>query len=86
MESMTTYLTTLISEKGLNIHDEINIDGCIGLTWNHLIEFIESAKEYHSDIKTMLVKIDFHNGDVFDYLLHLAKGMIKAMGLDHYIE
>jgi hypothetical protein len=64
-----TYLTTLIEEKGTDLHDEIGLDGHIGLTWAMLVDF-----------KTMLVKIDFLNGDVFHYLRHLAEGMVAALG------
>lgn len=38
------------------------------------------ATQYHGEIKTTLVKIDFMNGDVFHYLDYLANGMIKALG------
>ena len=77
---MKKYLETLITEKGANIWDDINIDGHIGLTWEVLIEFIENHPMHHETIRKTLVKIDFLNGDVFDYLTHLAKGMIQAAG------
>jgi hypothetical protein len=77
-----TYLTTLIEEKGTDLHDEIGLDGHIGLTWAMLVDFVAAPemKEYQADIKTMLVKIDFLNGDVFHYLRHLAEGMVAALG------
>ena len=77
---MTNYLIKLIEEKGRQTTDEIVIEGHFGLTWNVLIEFIEGAPEYHDQIRTMLVKIDFKNGDVFHYLTHLAQGMVKSWG------
>ena len=77
---MKTYLTNLIEEKGRSTSDDLNIDGHIGLTYDVLIEFICNHKEFHKTIRSVLVKIDFNNGDVFHYLLHLAKGMIKAAG------
>ena len=77
---MKTYLETLITEKGVSLEAEINIDGHIGLTWQMLVDFIAEAKEHHAAIKQMLVKIDFHNGDVFHYLTHLAEGMVKSLG------
>lgn len=80
--SMKTYLTTLIEEKGRSTEDEININGHFGLTWQHLIDFIETQPSYHHDIKSMIVRIDFKNGDVFHYLTHLAAGMIAARGLN----
>lgn len=77
---MKKYLKTLIEEKGADIEDEINLDGHFGLTFEMLIDFIDSMPEYHDKIRAMLVKIDFHNGDVFHYLRHLATGMVKTLG------
>ncbi len=77
---MKNYLTTLIEEKGSSIQNEIKIDGHFGLTWEMLIDYIEAAPQYHNQIKTTLVKIDFMNGDVFHYLNFLANGMVKACG------
>lgn len=77
---MKKYLTTLIEEKGRSIDDEIELEGHFGLTWEMLVDFIQSAPEYHGQIKDTLVKIDFANGDVFHYLTHLAEGMVKACG------
>lgn len=77
---MKNYLTTLIEEKGKSLDTELNIDGHIGLTYEMLVDFIESAPQYHAEIKNTLVKIDFMNGDVFHYLMHLANGMLKSMG------
>lgn len=77
---MKNYLTTLIEEKGRSIENEIQLDGHFGLTYEMLIDYIEGAKQYHAQIKTTLVKIDFLNGDVFHYLDFLAKGMVEALG------
>ncbi len=77
---MKAYLTTLIEEKGRSTSDEIALDGHIGLTYEMLIDYIEEAPQYHVEIKTMIVRIDFKNGDVFHYLDFLAAGMIKALG------
>lgn len=76
---MKKYLTDLITEKGKNVDDAIGIPGHYGLTWNHLIEFIENHPEYHKKIKDNLVVIDFNNGDVFHFLKYLAEGMIETM-------
>lgn len=80
------YLRTLISEKGKSPDDDMDKPGNIGLTYDHLIEFIElnCNDEMRSNIHNTLVTIDFKNGDVFHYFNHLADGMIKAAGLDAY--
>jgi len=82
---MKKYLETLITEKGVDLDQEIIIEGHFGLTYEMLIDYIDGAKEYHAQIKKTLVMIDFKNGDVFHYLNYLAEGMIKALGLDCYL-
>ena len=77
---MRTYLTNLITEKGRSLESEIELDGHVGLTYQMLVDFICEAREYHSQIRSMLVRIDFANGDVFHYLNHLAEGMVKSLG------
>ena len=77
---MKNYLVTLIEEKGQSVENTIKIDGHFGLTWEMLLDYIESAPQYHKQIKETLVKIDFLNGDIFHYLTYLANGMIKAIG------
>jgi hypothetical protein len=77
---MRAYLKNLITEKGVDLDAEIGLDGHIGLTWQMLVDYIVAAKEYHREIRTMLVRIDFKNGDVFHYLRHLATGMVAACG------
>jgi len=78
MSEIETYLNNLIEEKGTDLDTEIQIEGHFGITYKHLVEFITSVpKEMQKEIRTMLVKIDFKNGDVFHYLKHLAKGMAK---------
>lgn len=80
---MRRYLSMLIREKGKSLDDEINIDGHYGLTWEVLVDYIDTeAKPYHKTIRNTLVAIDFKNGDVFHYLTHLARGMLKAAGYE----
>jgi len=43
-------------------------------------------EEQKAQIHCILAKIDFNNGDVFDYLNHLVDGMIEASGLSQYTE
>lgn len=84
MKDMKIYLENLITEKGKELEDEvIQIDGHFGITFEVLIEYIVAAKQYHKQIRDMLVKIDFKNGDVFHYLKHLATGMVKQYESDN---
>ncbi len=73
---MKDYLITLITEKGRQIDDSIKIEGHYCLTWEVLINFICTLPSTHKEIKDMLIKIDFRNGDIFHYLRFLAKGMV----------
>lgn len=75
---MRKYLTALIEEKGRGLDDEIKIDGHIGFTYQILIDCIEDVPQFHDEIKTKLVEIDFKNGDVFHYLDFLANAVIRA--------
>jgi len=83
-QNIREYLTALITEKGQSLENGPNIDGHIGLTWEHLIDFIETAPEHHEEIRKTLVGIDFQNRDVFHYLTFLSDAMIKAKGLDTF--
>jgi hypothetical protein len=81
---MRKYLEALITEKGHNIHDDINgvtnevYGDVIGLTYDHLIDFIDAQPAQHAAIRKTLVEIDFKNGDVFHFLTYLANGMANA--------
>ena len=79
---MKNYLESLITEKGVRLTADINLEGHVNLTWQMLIDFVssEELKDHHKSIRSTLVKIDFCNGDVFHYLRHLAAGMVKAVG------
>jgi hypothetical protein len=81
---MRTYLKNLITEKGKELDQEIELEGHIGLTYEMLIDFIVQMPEYHDQIRKTLVMIDFKNGDVFHYLNFLAEGMVKSMGLEAF--
>lgn len=80
LKQMKTYLTNLITEKGTDLEDCIELDGHISLTYQMLIDFICGMPEYHPQIRKTLVMIDFKDGDVFHYLNHLTQGMVKSLG------
>lgn len=79
-QTITQYLTALIEEKGKSLDTEIKVEGHIGLTYQNLVEFIEQVPaQMQKQIRATLIKIDFHNGDVFHYLNHLGEGMAKQV-------
>lgn len=81
--NISQYLETLISEKGRDIDDDLDIEG--NVTYRHLIDFIDNIAldEQKTQIKENLVNIDFRNGNVFHYLDHLVAGMLKAKKTDN---
>jgi len=80
---MEKYLTMMIEEKGKDIDDFITClekKGHFGVTYKMLIDFIVSMpKEIKSQIKKILIYIDFKNGDVFHYFNYIADGMVSGM-------
>lgn len=78
--SFNNWLDTFIDEKGISLDDifEIEENG-----EHHIFEIgniVENIKatspKEQAEIKDMLVKIDFYNGDVIDYFKHLAKALV----------
>ena len=77
------YLTTLLSEKGISLDHvfEIKSDTLFG---NHyvpmevVIEFIGSlSKHTQNEIREVLVKIDFNNGNILHFIEYITKGMVQ---------
>lgn len=78
-KSITVYLKNLIEEKGRSVDDSVIIDGHFGITWQHLIDFVDQMPQDITDpIRYNLIEIDFKNGNVFDYLQYLAESMAKT--------
>ena len=79
---MKTYLENLISEKqGISMDTPIEVEGASGTNFMSVGIVVEhiliTSKAEQNAIRTMLVKIDFHNADVLDYFKHLAKALAK---------
>ncbi len=79
---MTNYLTTFFKEKDLAFAtwELIDDDGMTHIITNEVvIEVIGNASQHEQKgIESVIRKIDFHNGDVNDYLKHLAGALINA--------
>jgi len=77
--NFNTWLKTFVSEKGLDTEHRFFVEGPSGensIPLGCVIDAIKMAPKHERDaIKTMLVKIDFRNGDVLDYFGHLAKAL-----------
>ena len=78
-EIMKEYLTTLLSEKNIDLDQDLEIEGPSGINFMPLsmvIDAIDNANPDHQKkIKNTLVKIDFLNGDVMHFIKHLAQAL-----------
>jgi len=73
------WLDTLIEEKNINTDQIIEVDGDFGVNMIPVAIVLNAIKaapqQERAQIKTILVKIDFANGDVLHFIRHLAKAL-----------
>jgi hypothetical protein len=76
---MKTYLNNLIEEKGLDLEEIIEVQGESGTNFIPLgvvVEHILIAPDHEKkQIRNVLVKIDFKNGDVMHFFKYLAEAI-----------
>jgi len=79
--TFATWLDTFVSEKGIDLEHVLSVDGPSGVNTipvGCLVDLMKQPpKHEQSGIKTMIVKIDFRNGDVLDYFRHLAQAVAQ---------
>lgn len=77
--TFSKWIETFLSEKGIDGEQMLVVDGPSGentIPVGCLVEMMKQApKHEQAGIKSMIVKIDFRNGDVLDYFKHLAKAV-----------
>jgi hypothetical protein len=77
--SFDRWLDTFIDEKGIDLEEIFEVEGPSGpnhMPYGVVIEAIHSAPRDEQDrIKTLIVKLDFQNGDVRHLLRHLAQAI-----------
>lgn len=75
------WLDTFLSEKGIDREEVLEVEGPSGTNWmpvGVLVGIMKTAPTHERNgIKTMLVKIDFVNGNVRHYLAHLGKAVAR---------
>lgn len=75
------WLDTFIEEKGIDLEQVIEIKTETNIHYFEVGNIIANIKattpEEQAGIKDMIVKIDFHNGDVVDYFRHLAQALAE---------
>lgn len=73
------WLDTFLGEKGIDAEEYFDVDGPSGFNMipvGSLVGLMKAAPAHEQrGIKAMLVKIDFVNGSVRDYLRHLAQAV-----------
>ncbi len=73
------WLNVLIEEKGIDLEDSFTVEGPSGVNYMqyvHVVAAMQNAPIHEQmAIKSMLVKIDFRNGDIRHYLRHLAQAI-----------
>jgi len=73
------WLDVFLYEKGIDMDETVEAEGPGGTNWipvGSLVELMKQAPRHEqTGIKNMLVRIDFVNGNVRDYLAHLAQAI-----------
>lgn len=76
---MKTHLEIMFEEKGIDLDQDLNIEGQINLTVRNVLELIyNSPIEIQQKISKTFIQIDFRNGDVMHFIKYLAQGMAKG--------
>ena len=78
--NFNTWLDTFLEEKGIDLDEIMKIQGDVyGTNFISVSELVNQIKyaplAEKQGIKEMMVKIDFHNASVMDYLKHLAQAI-----------
>ncbi len=75
------WLDTFIEEKGIDLQQVLEVKTETNIHYFEVGNIIDNIKattpEEQAEIKDMIVKIDFHNGDVVDYFRHLAQALAQ---------
>jgi hypothetical protein len=80
MRDIEEYILTLFDEKGYDLNEDI-LDGVFGLNIYAVAEYVANARGGDQEtIYDNFTQIDFANGDVYDFLEHIAEGMVEAQG------
>ena len=78
--TFNNWLDTLIEEKGYDLDDLLEVEGPSGvlnvIPLEVLVDSIKGASaSERASIKNVIVKLDFVNANVLDYLRHLAQAI-----------
>ena len=75
------WIDTFLQEKEIDLESILEVPGPSGTNWipvGALVEMMKGAPKHEQQgIKSMIVRIDFANGDVLDYFKHLAQAVAR---------
>lgn len=76
------WIDTFIEEKGIDLEESFDLTDDKGqfhvMPYGVVIEHMKIAtKQEQIQIRDVIVKIDFHNGDVRHFFRHLAKMLVN---------
>lgn len=75
------WLDTFISEKGIDPEESFDLEGESGtnmMNYGVILDHMKSTTpQEQAKLKDMIVKLDFKNADIRDYLRHLGKAIVK---------
>lgn len=75
------WLDTFLSEKGIDLEDRFEVEGPSGpnnMAYQNVVDAMKGAPVHEQDsIKTLMVKVDFVNGDIRKLLRHLAQAIAQ---------
>lgn len=81
MASFNKWLDTFIDEKGIDRDTPIEVEGPSGtnyMTVQNVLDMMKIAPaNEQSAIKTNIIRLDFRNANVLDYIKHLAKAIAQ---------
>lgn len=72
----TKWLDLFLEEKGINLKEFVTIANkftVMSLQLENIVNILKKHQDLHNTFKSELVKIDFNNGSIKDYLLFVAK-------------
>ena len=73
------WLDTFLEEKGIDTEQILEVEGVSGTNWIPVEVLVDAMKTTtpgeQAAIKSMIVRIDFVNGNVLDYFRHLAQAI-----------
>ena len=76
-----TWIDTFVEEKGLDLDHTFEVEGASGTNWISVAVVVEFFKSLpatvQNQVKTKIVEVDYHNGDMMHFFKFAAKGMAQ---------